>query len=286
LEDDAAIEETLAMFERAGCPKESLAAFNKSVRWYNSVPPILKLPNASASRSGFQDFDSMTNLLRALPFRLPDAPHEFQLNCFDSVVLLASGELKHGLAVDGPAGPFAVNCITNGQVSVRWATTPLEAFNCSYGTRYIEKTAHLFRGELQDKRVGVVAGICGGTQLPDTTQRIGLTNVVLGELKSRWKKVRLQFPQRMEVVLVHLVNLPRHSVLTDHAGVLVRTEEALIYVEKAGAAGPFVRLDLASKSDLLTWLARYVKGAEQVGYTDFFATFNESEILRLPLKGD
>src|ERR1043166_6214647 len=177
LEDDAVIEETLTIFDRAGCPKESLAVFDRSVRWYNSTRIMSKLPNSSATKSGFQDFDSMTNLLGALPFRLPDAPHEFQLNCFDSVVLLAGGELKHGLAVDSAAGPFAVNCImTNGRVSARWATTPLEAFNCSYGTWYIEKTAHLFRGELQDRRVGVVAGICGGTQLPDTTQRSGMAN--------------------------------------------------------------------------------------------------------------
>jgi len=97
-------------------------------------------------------------------------------------------------------------------------------------------------------------------------------------LKASWTRQGMSFPQRFEVVLCHEVSLPQRWFVTSHAGLLFPRERGYTYIEKAGGSGPFVRLDFADRGALLTWFSATFRGAERLGYTHHFATFNDKKI--------
>jgi len=81
--------------------------------------------------------------------------------------------------------------------------------------------------------------------------------------------------------LCHEVNFPKRWFVTVHAGLLFPRERGYTYIEKSGGSGPFVRLDFDDRAAMLTWLAGMFRGAEKLGYTHHFATFNDTKIERL-----
>jgi hypothetical protein len=279
LNDDTSLQETLAAVRQLGGTSEGLSCFKHAVQHYNSTGTNLHFRQFHESENGFYHVNSMPALIAALPFRLCDTPHEPQLNCFDAAFLLATDQLQTKLTIDQAAGPFLVNCIqTNGHVSVRAATTPREAFVCSFGQWYLEQTAQFFTLPLLTNRACAEASIVGLTQISATNSETPIDRAVFHALQARWRSSGVRFPDHLEVVLVHLVSFPGRMILTDHSGILFRNGKTYTYVEKSGTQGPFVRLDFDDRSDLLRWLAAYVRGAEQAGYTHFFATFNAVEI--------
>ena len=66
--------------------------------------------------------------------------------------------------------------------------------------------------------------------------------------------------------------------MTAHAGLLFPREHGFTYIEKAGGSGPFVRLDFDERGALLTWFSGMFRGAERLGYTHHFATFDNTRI--------
>lgn len=283
LGDGPLLQETLAAVRPLSGTSESLSSFRKAVEYYNSATNSI-LARFARDQNGFYHFDSMTELVGALPFRLCDAPHETDLNCFDAVFLLTTGQFHSDLSVDQAAGPFLVNCIkTNGNPFVTAAATPRDAFVASFGTWYLEHTAQFFGPQMLEQRACVTAAIVGHTPISSETSEANLREAVLQALQARWRKGEIKFPHHVEIVLGHLVNSSGHMVLTDHSGALFHTGNSYTYLEKAGARGPFVRLDFDDKPDLLTWLAAYMRGAEKAGYTHFFATFNGTEIRPIPV---
>jgi hypothetical protein len=97
-------------------------------------------------------------------------------------------------------------------------------------------------------------------------------------LRASWARQSMSFPERFEVVQCHEVNFPQRWFVTAHAGLLFPRERGYTYIEKAGGSGPFVRLDFADRAMLLTWFGGMFRGAERLGYTHHFATFNDKKI--------
>jgi hypothetical protein len=97
------------------------------------------------------------------------------------------------------------------------------------------------------------------------------------------RREALKFPSKFEVVLLHNVILSDHMMKTCHAGLLFQRGKGFTYIEKAGTRGPFIRLDLAERSDLIPWLT--------LPFTDYadpsfrhFATFNDRSIKKIGLQ--
>ncbi len=74
LTDSYALQDTLDLLKESGCPAESVAAFRLAVERYNSTPgpDLRKFPRA---RGGFHGFESLTQLLTALPHKLYETRH-------------------------------------------------------------------------------------------------------------------------------------------------------------------------------------------------------------------
>src|SRR5258708_37521840 len=70
LDEPGVVEDTIAIIRAAGCNEEAIAAFGKALEWYNSTPPALDVTRFPQKKGGFHAFDSMSQLVTALPRRL------------------------------------------------------------------------------------------------------------------------------------------------------------------------------------------------------------------------
>ena len=103
---------------------------------------------------------------------------------------------------------------------------------------------------------------------------------VLEVLRTTWKRDGIKFPGRFEVIQLYSADIAEHTIRTCHAGLLFQSKQGCTYVEKAGMRGPFIRLDLAERPDLMPWLA-----VPLANYTStncyHFATFNDRTIKKI-----
>jgi len=280
LNEDTAVKETLAIVRAAGCEEEAIASFKKAIERYDSIPLTLDLSRFPQEKGGFYKFNSMSQLVAALPLRLCEAEHAYQLNCFDTVLLLTAGQLHTQLRIDDPAGPFLVSWLaTNGAAFQSPAATPRDAVSRAYPQWYLEVTAQAFPKPMVDDRMCLTAALFSDHLLPGATAKEKLGDTVFDTLRWSWRRNGVTFPKRCEAVLLHLVSFPGRSLHTDHAGVVIQRDGRFIYIEKAGGQGPFVRLDMDHKADLVEWFGEYVSVGSKAGATDYFATFNDTEIM-------
>ncbi len=107
-----------------------------------------------------------------------------------------------------------------------------------------------------------------------------LSAKVLSVLRSYWQRDGFRFPKQFEIVLLHKASLSRHLCNTIHSGLLFRHGNEYTYLEKAGGKGPFVRLDLQDRGDLLSWLAADALVADSLDVA-LLVTFNDTTVERL-----
>jgi hypothetical protein len=96
----------------------------------------------------------------------------------------------------------------------------------------------------------------------------------LKTLLASWRNDGIAFPESFEIILCHEAKFP--FVLTTHAGILFPRIRGFSYIEKAGGSGPFVRLEIRNKEDLIVWLSGHVKGSK--GDVAHLVTFNDTRI--------
>src|SRR6185436_14290020 len=110
--------------------------------------------------------------------------------------------------------------------------------------------------------------------LPQSTGKTNLEDMALKVLRANWKREAVEFPSQFEVVLLHTVN---DAIETRHVGLLFRGIEGYTYVEKAGFKGPFIRLDIRDRADLMPWLGGPLRSCTNAA-CHHFATFNDHTI--------
>src|SRR5688572_15900126 len=99
---------TLQLLSSSGCPKESVTAFQRVVEHYCSTLSDFDLSRFPPKHGGFYEFESAQALVAALPHQLAATRHDYEFNCFDTVILLSAGALRLKLRPDEIAGPFLV----------------------------------------------------------------------------------------------------------------------------------------------------------------------------------
>ncbi|MGD0745137.1 MAG: DUF4300 family protein [Verrucomicrobiota bacterium] len=278
LDNEDAIKQTTEFLLAKGCDQETVSSFRRVIDWYNSTPTDLDLRKFPPRKNGFYVFQSVSNLVEALPHPLIYTYHQNELNCFDTVILLAGSLINTKVQPDDISGLFlSPFTMTNGDVTLRVAATPRDAFAIICPPWWIEASKSIFSGSMQNKRICLTAAFDSFYFLPASTTRENLKNTLLKILQSNWKRQGITFPKNVEVVIYHSVALNEHNSLASHAGLLFQDYNQYIYIEKAGASGPYVRLDFTDKSDLFTWHQAGIKPT-----TDkrnfLFATFNDHEI--------
>lgn len=285
LSESNSLLETTELLKKCGFKEEATRSFQQIVRRYNAVHSELDLRKFPSSAGGFFRFESASDLVTALPHKLCDTSHSYDLTCFDAVILLARNALQVAVEPDNLWGPFlAPHTGTNGEFMILPTANARDAFGLVYPPWYREATHALFPGTMEDSRICLVASLFQCHVLPLSTNEGNLEATVIRTLNEGWKRLGTTFPSDFELVLCHQISLPERRFATVHAGLLLKNQKGFAYIEKAGGQGPFVRLDFEDRGDLKTWLAATFTGAEKMGYTHHFATFNNSRIEQLPVR--
>lgn len=282
LADSLVLQETLDLFTGFGCPESATKWFRRAVERYNAVYSGFDYKKFPTCKTGFYSFDSVVDIISALPHPLCDTVHHFDMNCFDTTIAVTWGQMRAKLLPEQTYESFfAPHLSTNGDWSLKRVNTPKQAFELCNQSWYREETAPAFVGPIADLRVSLTAALFAGHVFHHAPSEATLQSAVLETLQKSWQSQGIKFPQRFEVVLCHEVNLTEGWFVTAHAGLLFSQQKGFTYIEKAGGTGPFVRLDFNQRSELLEWLSVIFKEGDKLGYTHHFATFNDDKIERL-----
>jgi hypothetical protein len=277
--DRAALHDTLDVLRDGGCTREATGTFQREVERYTSSPFDFDFGKVPKSHAGFYAFESAPALVAALPHQLADTQHAYEINCFDAIIALAGDSLRTSVRPDDLAGPYLVPYTpTNGSFTILPRATARDAFTLAYPEWYRDATKDALPKSMRDSRVSLTATLVRCHMLPQSTTEGGLARGVMDALTASWARQSMSFPQRFEIVLCHQVSFPQRWFVTVHAGLLFPRQRGYTYIEKAGGSGPFVRLDFEDRAALLTWLGGMFRGAERLGYTHHFATFNDTKM--------
>lgn len=287
IKDDAVLKDTIGLLREHGCNAEATVRFRELVQQYHDNPFELDLSDFPAQKDGFFSFGAMSRLVGALPHKLYETKHPYEFNCFDMVIRLGMPLLTSATQPDDLlSGLLAPYQPTNGAFTMVTVATVRDAFTRCYPEWYRVESSHAFDTSELDQRKALTASLFRGYVLPLSTTESELAKTVLDTLRTGQRTTNVQLPKTVEIVLVHEVNYPQRWFVTSHAGWLMKKKNGYAYVEKSGGTGPFVRLDVEAKSDLRIWFERMFQGAETLGYTHHFITFNVSSIETIDPPGE
>ncbi len=281
LDDEVALKETMELLRTNGCQSEVLSSFKRAVTNYNATPTGLNLQKFPRKEAGYYSFASVSNLVEALPGRLCDASHPYEINCYDTVILLTKNFLRISALADAISGPIlAPKTTTNNFSTMVISATPRDAYASAYPPWYLSSTHDDMKVIEDNTRICLTSAFYCFRCFPNSTTETNLAQKVFEALKVDWNRQKIEFPKNMEVVLCSGINFPNKFMLTIHAGLLLKHQRHYVFLEKSGGSGPFVRLDFEDKADLNVWLASEFGG---LGWTHVFATFNDQEVEAIPI---
>ncbi len=279
LNDSGVLQETVALLKINACNEEGIAAFQKAVERYYSIPFEFDLSKFPPVQHGFYSFQSSTQILAALPHALRLTSHPWEFNCFDTVIVASAGQLQVGLSPDDISGVFLAPQMTTNFTLVNLpVATARDAFDFSYPAWSKEVSEGFIPRSMIDARISLNAALYSNHILPKSTTANNLNEAVMKTLRVNWKHQTITFPSKFDVVTCHAIHLPSHQFTTLHAGLLFTRNNGYVYLEKDSGNGPFVRLDFDSRADLITWLSSKVDRQENGRGRHFLATFNNTKI--------
>jgi len=285
LNNDGDFQEMAQLLRTNGCREDGIAAFQKAVKQYYASGFNLDLHKFPQTQHGVYSFLSTTQLLAALPHPLRLIEHQWDFNCFDTVIVASSGQLMAGSHPDDISGVFLAPAITTNYSRINLpAATARDAFNFSVPSW--NRDLEIFPPSFADRRISLTAALFSNYLLPISTSEEKLNNTFLKTVQASWKRQAIAFPSKFEIVLCHTVWLPQQQCSTMHAGLLFTHQKGYTYLEKDSGNGPFVRLELESRTDLIDWLSSKVDRQKKDGGAYFLATFNDTKIERLHLDYD
>src|SRR5258706_180489 len=158
LNNAASLEETIGILTNNGCGQEVTSVFRRVVDSYYAEGFQLDRSKFPESQRGVYSFPTMSDVVKALPHRLCDTEHSWDCNCFDTVILVADGNLQIGLRPDENFGPFMISTqMTNGEEVITFAATARDAFSRITAQWYRDATDSIIPKAMQDSRIGLTA---------------------------------------------------------------------------------------------------------------------------------
>jgi hypothetical protein len=201
----------------------------------------------------------------------------------DCTILLASGDLRCGLTNDAIAGPFLVpQYDPSGFTAITSRASARDAFEAACPQDYREASEPFVPSAMREQRISLIASLYSARMLRYSTTEQTLQQEVFEALKTDCRKESVQFPRGFEVVLCHETSLSNHFFVFAHSGLLFKTSDHYCYIEKAGAPGPFVRLDFAGRATLTAWLTGTFRVTGRFEPSERFVTYNNTKIEKLP----
>lgn len=282
LDQGAALEQTVETLRARGCTEDAIDAFSRAVRHYYRVPLHVDTSTFPLSTDGFFTFDSGARLVSALPHRLYQTSHPFEINCFDTALLLAADGLSTNMAPDSLERPFlATYADEHERLRLQLVASPRDAVAVMYPDWYTNTVRQITGTSRTDSQVCLTACFNAYHPLPLAAQEQNLKEVLMDALRSQWAGDGLSFGEQISIVLLHNVSLEKHFFITTHIGLLLPHEDGYVYLEKAGGSGPFFRIDISDLSDLADYYAFFSSEEMQRTYPRSFMTINDRSIYEL-----
>lgn len=279
-----ALNSTLKFLAGHGCRDDAVDCLQKAIERYNSVPLAVDLRKFPPPQNGFYTFPSAAQLVAALSQKLWETPHAWELNCFDTVIIVTARQFYSALGPDDVFGvSLSPQIATNGELRCTPTTTAREAFSLSTPGWYLVPSQSFIPLGAINARMNLTAAMYSFNLLPLSTSDQSMSKRVFETLRVNWRRQAIRFPSNCQVVLCHEVRADKRSCLTMHAGLLFLRRDDYTYLEKDSGPGPFVRLDFHRRAELLTWLSSKFNRHETGGDSRFFVTFNDAEVEELPV---
>jgi hypothetical protein len=146
-------QETARLLKELNCQPVAVVSFQKAVEHYYANGFQLDLSKFPNSSNGWYSFQSPSRLVAALPHKLEDLDHSYELNCFDTVILLSSGYLRSRLKPDDLHGAILAPERFTNSIAMSPTATARDAFAVMYPAWYREATAELWPSAFEDSRI-------------------------------------------------------------------------------------------------------------------------------------
>jgi hypothetical protein len=271
LSDPVALSDTVDFLRNAGCEQEALSNFKSlaSNRTARISIDTRTFPNAV---DGFYVFTNLAGLLEAVSTNDLTAGAAADFNCFDTAILLTGNKLATTVKPDDLAGPFLVWHFSTNSDSRPWVTSAATARDAFVGNYSVnsQKSSDGFPEGMRDSHICLTAVLFGLYALPFSSAT-NYSEAVHQVLNASWRRNGVRFPKSPEVLLLHRGE--GLTLRTSHAGVIFPHGHKFTYVEKIGWSGPFVRLDVEDKADILRWVGSLYHGTNTS--ERLFVTVNE-----------
>jgi hypothetical protein len=281
LDNQDAIDQTVNFLLSKGYNQKAVNSFRKAIEWYNSSPKDLDLKKFPQLENGFYSFDSVSNLVGAFSHPLIFTRHRNELNCFDTVILLAGDLIQIKAQPDDMIGPLlAPATTTNHVVLPRAAATPRDAFAEIYPLWLGNSSGDIFDDTSKDKRISLIAALDSYYFLPNSTTRQNFGGRLLQSIRLSRQRFGVKFPKNVEVVICYNAFIDPQKVasaVSSHVGLLFQDKTHYVFIEKLGVTAPYVRLDFTDKKDLLVWLRAEIEPIKDK-HEFLLASFDDREI--------
>ena len=182
--DEESMSPTLGIMSNSGFSDDSIACFRHIVKSYYAAGFDLDRSRFPKPKNGFYSFPTMDVAALALPHPVCEAQHAWDLNCFDSVIIMAGDKLQIGLRPDENFGPFLISTsLANGTESIVFAATARDAWSLNSTQWYRDATDAIFPNGMQDARICLNAELFRWHLLPASTTEPTLEKEIWNALK-------------------------------------------------------------------------------------------------------
>jgi hypothetical protein len=265
LTDDSVLNDTSKLLRQNGSSSESVEAFKKAVQFHKT--DLFDATPFPKPEAGFHPFNNVTQLNQAIPdpFCLKVTTNDMNHNslaCLDIVVLLIkdAGAKAPRLRDDFANKHFAKQESVDGSDKpafiIKPATSPefyKDGRTLLYPTNGYTWITGLTRAS---NEVDLAVSLKGERQLPGKFED---TDESIKTLFADWNKLRekdgLQFPEKIKVVSCGYIPMKYHYWAIDHLAACLKHQGKLIYLEKNGPRGPFLRVDFNNENELGDFVA-------------------------------
>lgn len=282
LDTRAAREDTLRAFARAGCAPENIAALRKAILHYYRTPLAFDTAAFPPAHGGFYDFASSQDFLAALGTnQLSFLDHDFELNCYDTALLLAGPDMDVTADLQTRGAPWlAIQVTTNFNEWLEPVASLGDVAAIAQPPWYTASIREITHLEFPEKHRILDAVLYQYLTLPRDTSAETIAADTQAALRRHWQRCGVRFPHKVSIVLAHRARTDYHLVVTDHAAVLLKQENGWLYLEKTGGKGPFLRLDIQDLADI----AAYFSSITWPDYPFNYLSVNADLFLDVPLR--
>ncbi|MGD9783026.1 MAG: hypothetical protein AB7V14_12885 [Kiritimatiellia bacterium] len=275
-------EATLEILADAECDPVHLDALRKAILHYYQTPLALDVSAFPPAIDGFREFESIGDFVSALGTnQLSYLDHPFELNCFDTALLLAAPDMGISADLQTRNGPFlAVQVTTNFTEWLMPVASLGDVYAAAHPAWYGPFMENRFGLSLTEKHKALVAALYQYQALPLGTSSNTVAAETQEALRRHWTRCGIRFPATLSLAMLHRASTHYHLAVTDHVGVLLQREKSCLYLEKTGGRGPFLRIDVQDPADV----AAYLSTGTWPDYPFNFMSIDDETFLPVPLR--